>query len=142
MKASAGCSAELGVPVAAGSIWTPTWYPWPCWRRHLWPSGRPSRRWAAWNRSGRGHRPPGPRVGVRPGVHHSDVAHQVGERQIGARELVAEVVGQQLGGVLTGRRQAGEQIIQMSMVDPLEHLFSGAQRAEVPDHTDLIRWAG
>jgi hypothetical protein len=107
----------------------------------LCPSGRPSRRWAAWNRSGRATNP-------RPASwhpakrHHRDAVHQVGERQIGAYELVAEVVGQQLGGVLTRRGQAGEQIVQVAMVDPLKHLFGGPQRAEVPDHPDPIRWTG
>lgn len=89
-----------------------------------------------------GHQPPGPGAGVRPGINHRNVVHQLGERQIGAHELVAKVVTQQLGGVLTRRRQAGEQIVQVPMVDPLKHLFGGPQRTEVPDHTDPIRWAG
>jgi hypothetical protein len=75
------------------------------------------------------------------GVEDTDIAHEVGERQIGAGELIAKVVGQHLSGILTRRRQAGEQVIQVPMVNPLEHLLGGPQRAEVPDHTDPIRWA-
>jgi hypothetical protein len=54
-----------------------------------------------------GHRPPGPGVDVRPGINHRNVVNQLGERQVGARELVAEVVAQQLGVSSRGAGRPG-----------------------------------